>query len=230
MQTFSKFISQINKINVVDRIQLMQSKSKGKKVLHIGCTGGPVTEAADDEWVKAIKNTVHYKIMQNSKELVGIDVNPLRLNKMSQFLPNGKYYVVDITTIIDQSVKNEIFDFILFPEVIEHIHDMTLTFENIKHMMNFKTQVLISTPNAFSLGNLIRTCFGKETNHPEHVALYSLITLENLLHRFGFKVVEVYYARSSKYCKNKIISLLKMAILKVFPQLNSGIIYVVEKS
>ena len=70
--------------------------------------------------------------------------------------------------------------------------------------------------------------FGIEKNHPEHVAYYSFLILENLLNRFDLSIKECYYTKSSTVNTNIISKYAKIMLLKILPQLNSGIMVVLK--
>ncbi len=157
-------------------------------------------------------------------------MNNFTLNTPKYCPKNGVHHIltIDITKKLQENFIKNKYDIILFPEIIEHIHDMTTTFNNIKCLMKPNSELIISTPNAFALGNIFRMLFGIEKNHPEHLSYYSFLTLENLLNRFGFIVKDFYYSKSSIIDKNIFVKLVQSLLLKIFPQLNSGVILVLR--
>ncbi|HQF37156.1 MAG TPA: hypothetical protein PLL26_05980 [Candidatus Dojkabacteria bacterium] len=91
MKAFSRTIKGLRKFPAVNRVEFMEKKARGRSVLHIGCTGGPITEAADEVWISEIKNTVHYKLTRAAKTITGIDINSERLEKMSKYIDDSEF-------------------------------------------------------------------------------------------------------------------------------------------
>lgn len=59
--------------------------------------------------------------------------------------------------------------------------------------MDQHTELLLTTPNAFSLKGLICTLLGREKVHPEHVCYFSCRTIQELLRRHGLASSQISY-------------------------------------
>src|SRR5690606_3288067 len=51
-------------------------------------------------------------------------------------------------------------------------------------------ELVVTTPNASGLLNTVAALAGRGANHPDHVAMFSWRTLQNLLARHGWEVVD----------------------------------------
>jgi hypothetical protein len=64
--------------------------------------------------------SLHYELGKAAESLTGIDVNPVAIEIMRSAVP-GRYIVVDIMNAsLPDHVENELFEVIIFSDVIEH--------------------------------------------------------------------------------------------------------------
>lgn len=171
---------------LVDRFEFLIAACKGKKVLHLGCTGYPFTE-------EVIKNDMllHFELEKHAREIYGFDFDREGLEAMRQHGTKNLYFA-DLENLLDVDL-NETFDVIIAGEMIEHLSNPGLFLRGIKRFMNPETNLVITTINAYCGMRMIvyglRGQGGKnEPVHPDHVAYYSYNTLKVLLEREKLKI------------------------------------------
>src|SRR5207248_5301240 len=81
-----------------------------------------------------------------------------------------------------------IFQVIIFGDLIEHLSCPGLALDGIRRFMSSASELIISTPNAFSLPANIRFSLGRHREGAEHVAAYSKFTLSTVLARHGLEL------------------------------------------
>ena len=190
-------ISQKGKVKC--RMQFLKEKLQGKKVIHLGCVSH---KSLIDI---AIKNNIwaHEIISNNASKCIGIDIDEEGVELLKTNYGINNVYFSDI---IDQPFKpiyEETWDYIVLGELIEHIGNPAYFLKSIlnKYKKNIKN-IIITTPNAFSIMNFINSFLGVErinSDHRYHFTPYTLwkvcndanlelLEMEMLEHhRFGFR-------------------------------------------
>jgi 2-polyprenyl-3-methyl-5-hydroxy-6-metoxy-1,4-benzoquinol methylase len=170
---------------VSDRFDYLAKIVKGKRVVHIGCTDYPFT--IEKYEANAL---LHQEIMENASDVLGVDLDEDGINFLKRNNPDWKLISLDLT----QKNNCELFkgyDLVLFPEVIEHLSNPGGILDSIVSNMDSGSELVITTPNAFSWRAFLRALFGKETLHKDHLAIYSFSTIRQLLGFHGLEVVDV---------------------------------------
>ncbi len=174
------------KIEKVDRTKYLLEKCRGKKVLHLGCTNYPYTENSLKD-----NSLLHIKIASESSELFGFDFD----QKGIDILESKGYqnlFQADLEHLENVNL-DETFDVIIAGEMIEHLSNPGLFLRGIQRFMNPKTQLVITTINAYcAMRNTIYALRGRggesEPVHPDHVAYYSYSTLSLVIKRENLAV------------------------------------------
>lgn len=174
---------QPKKIKVVDRDDYLISRCTGKKVLHLGCTDSPVYE----EQFQAGR-LLHPKLLNVADDILGLDVDGEAV-KWLEAKCGGRYIVGDLedsNAIIYQESSQ--YDVFLLPDVIEHVGNAQNVVNNINLWAKSRTELIVTTPNAYSAKGFLRAILRSEVIHPDHVSFHSFYTLSNLLLRCGWTV------------------------------------------
>jgi SAM-dependent methyltransferase len=179
------------KFELVQRVRFIKEKCLGKKVLHLGCTNYPYTK-------EAIENNMllHFELGKQTKELYGFDFDQAGLDILAGAGAKNLYRA-DLQKL-DEVPLDETFEVIIAGEIIEHLSNPGLFLQGIKRFMNEKSELVITTVNAYcAMRYFIYALRGKggenEPVHPDHVAYYSYKTLKLLLEREDFYVKEFYF-------------------------------------
>lgn len=162
-----KQIHEIPKAPVVDRVNYILEKVKGKKVLEFGASG-PLHEA-----VKKVVSAYLGVDREDSDMVKGFDLDDVSESELP---------------IVDGDPP----DLILCGEVLEHLSNPGFFLQRLKKQYP-NVPVLITVPNAMSYGSLKYVTSGIENVNIDHVSWYSWRTLKTLLSRFGYEIREFYW-------------------------------------
>ncbi len=171
---------------LVQRIDFLRDISRGKTVLHLGCTNFPYTQESIDN-----KMLLHHGLEAVAGDLWGIDADQEGIDTL---LAAGSKQIVrgDLEDLSNVSIDRE-FDVIIAGEMIEHLNNPGVFLEGVKRFMSPQTQLVITTVNAYCAMRFLLYGFrGKggvqEPVHPDHVAYYSYSTLKLLIERHGMRL------------------------------------------
>jgi len=185
-----------NKKNPDPRIFQTLRMLEGKEILDVGCSDGSILMLAD----------------QNLK-IHGIDVleSSIEIAKEFYSAPNLTYEVRDL---LKQPFSENSFDCVTFLETIEHVENPALYLREFYRILRPGGFVIISTPNATSLKNLLYALSYRRRKKREGIAMeisvepkntgtqiehiynWDFPTLVRLLDRCGFEYVDHAYARA----------------------------------
>jgi len=162
------------------RINLMKDIIINKNVLDIGCI--------QHNWkLYRKKDWLHNQLKEYAKQLKGIDY----LKKDVEILQK-KGFNIDYANAESFNL-NEKFDVIVAGELIEHLFNVGSFLDSVKKHMHFKSELILTTPNVFTLGNILRitkNLFGiAMKDNQEHTHWYDKQTLLNTLKRKGFEII-----------------------------------------
>jgi 2-polyprenyl-3-methyl-5-hydroxy-6-metoxy-1,4-benzoquinol methylase len=186
----------MNKL-IYDRKESIANCCKGKVVLDLGCTQHRMMgkEAKEKDWL-------HFKIKQAAQKVIGLDIlkdEVERLNKVGYSIMCGNVENIDkIHFPINQ------FDVIVCGELIEHLSNPGLFLKNVKKIMDYKTLLIITTPNVYSrqrIKLMLNKKYEREWLNKEHKCWYSFETLKQLLISYDYKEVSWGYYSSSSIIK-----------------------------
>lgn len=165
----------------VDRLDFISSCVSGKRVLDLGA----YDETALDN--KDKKYWLHGRIAETAEYVIGID-NSDRLPN-NGVVTSEKSKIVKISIFdIHKIIEPYDIDILVAGELIEHLPDTLSFLSYIKSFDEFKNKkIILTTPNASCLSNLILGMFGMENNDVNHLQIYSLKTLNTLFTRAGFQ-------------------------------------------
>lgn len=158
----------------------------GKSVLDIGCWTGQIETLA----VKLVKN------------IIGIDPNTQAINQARKLVPQAQFKVANALSL---PFKKNLFDTVLFFEVIEHLPDNSESralFE-INRVLKTNGYLIMSTPN----NNWLSIVFD-----PAYFLIghrhYSITQLREILHNNGFRIVKINITGSILFLLKSILELL----------------------
>ena len=120
--------------------------------------------------------------------LTGVDYNPLRVARAKQAAPGARVLVGDLTAL----APGEVFDVILFSQVIEHVVDDVGLLRSLRRFVDPKGCLILGTPNEGSprhqrtiqeLGSSFKT---------DHVHFYTESEITGKIGDAGFTIDRVY--------------------------------------
>jgi hypothetical protein len=216
----------------VDRIDFIRNLCSKKTVIDLGC----FDESAKFKF--GTKYWLHREISLVSEEVAGIDNTENLPVSGKRFFENEYMYKGDVNNFSDFVNKNKKYDIMVAGELIEHLPDTIQFLKKVKN--DFKGEYLIiTTPNATSLSNILLGMIRKESCNKDHYQIYSYKTLNTILSKSGFDewVIFPYYVRFTEMilCSKGINRILIRMFEKtvnlfefIFPMLSGGLIVKVK--
>jgi SAM-dependent methyltransferase len=158
--------------------------------LHLGFVGE--TDGSLEKKLQAFGDgqILHAHLTRAASEVVGLDRDERAVQAIRSKFGESALLVADVEHL-EQLPLNATFDVILFGDLIEHLSCPGRALEGIRRFMASGGELIISTPNAFSLLANIRFTLGRFREGLEHVAAYSQFTLPVLLERHQFRLTEL---------------------------------------
>ena len=172
------FMHILPRLRVVERQDYLLTKCAGKRVLHLG---------AVDSYKGQICG-LHRQLMRVTDGLVGIDIDRDGIEQAKAAGIHNIQYG-DLEKLEELDIEDE-FDVIAAGGVIEHLSNPGVFLEGIKRFFGSQTEMILTTPNAFSLHRFFLSLGRLEYVHPDHVCYYSYTTLRHLLESHGFVITE----------------------------------------
>jgi len=178
-------------IELVQRVDIIKSVSKGKKVLHLGCTNYPYTQLAIDG-----DALLHNQLESVAAELFGFDYDQEGIDMLAAH-GSKNLYRADLEKLDEVDLDTK-FDVIIAGEIIEHLNNPGLFLNGIQRFMDAESELIITTINAYSALRFTTYALrGKggtnEPVHPDHVYYFSYRTLKLLVERAGLTVKDFYF-------------------------------------
>lgn len=158
--------------------KIIKWAGSNNKILDIGCGAGFIGE----------------KLRKNKNKVYGIDTSPKCLKKASE-----KGITCKQCDIEDEKIPfKEKFDVVIAAEIIEHVIDTDSFLQKIKTSLKPDGKLIITTPNAASLGRRILLLLGKNPileyraggDNAGHLRYFTKHTLKQLLKENGYKIIK----------------------------------------
>lgn len=215
------------KIKIVeDRWEFIEKYVRDKVVLDVGCAELVATTNDHDKK----ERWIFEKIRRVAKEVVGLDTNREQVTELQKL-----GYKVVLGDVEGSSLRRT-FDVIFAGELIEHLSNPGLFFENMGRHLNKKGLLIITTPNRFYFLNFLRAFISNKIpqytkNIASHVFYFDVNSLQALAERHNFQSVDFsyYWTFGKSYDSFKRRIILKI-IAKLRPQFTRGIIMVFKRN
>ncbi|WP_035588029.1 class I SAM-dependent methyltransferase [Hippea jasoniae] len=205
--------------DLIFRNNYLLNISKGKKILHIGFVDHlPLIDKkiATDNWL-------HNKLIKVSKKCIGVDINKEGVEYLQKKYKIKNIFALDILNDeFPSEIVNEQFDYLLLPDVIEHIGNPVLFLSKLKKRFPNVNRFIITTPNAFCLDNIKFALKSKECINTDHRFWFTPYTLSKILIDSGYELDNILFAEhASRLSRRRII---KNILIKKYPMLRDTII------
>jgi len=215
----------IPKLAYVSREKYLLDMARGKKSLHLGCVG-------DRKLLKG-EMPFHEKLACVCEDLWGIDINKTGLELLKKFprTKGGKLFHGDITKL-EEVFPTEKFELIIAADVIEHLVNPAQMLHSAKSVLSKDGILVITTPNALGLLNVLRAGLKKEAVNPEHTMWFSFSTFDKMARECGWVIKKFLtgYDHEPGEITNKIKYMVGKQFFKVFPQWGGTLIAALELS
>lgn len=165
-------------------VEEIGKRIKDTKVLDIGCLA-----TYEKNELKR-----HKKYKQYTNKIIGIDIKDSIHDYIRDGHDNLLYSDITKSEHVDEIIENfGRFDQIVATDIIEHIDNHRDFLRNCYRLLRPNGLVHITTPN-------MRSIFwnNKFDINRDHVCWFDIITLETLLNRYDFSVVNYFYSNKKK--------------------------------
>jgi len=170
---------------VADRTTWLAGFVEGKRVAHVG-----FADVGCERSNQALGRWVHAAIAESAGEAIGLDIDATAVAAA-----NARGYAAYAVDCTDPNAVQEAclgtFDCVIYGEVIEHVENTAGLFAGAELLLSPGGSIVITTPNARRLADVVLALAGREVIHPDHVALHSARTLVSVLGRHGWFVAEL---------------------------------------
>ena len=173
----------------VDRHEALVEAARGRRVVHVGFVDElAATKLAQGVWL-------HARLADVASALVGLDADEDGVAWARS--ENLEAHVVDAQSAEAVAALGlEPADLVVAGELIEHLDAPGPFLRAMRMLTRPDGRLVLTTPNAYRLLNLLAPLSGAELVHPDHTAWHSPQTLRTLLERNGWTVDEVAYYRN----------------------------------
>ena len=199
------------KENTLYRDDYLLKLVQDKKILHVGFVDHlPLV----DEKIKQ-KTWLHNKLIEASTTCFGVDINKEGIDYIVNNHDVEHLYALDITKDpIPSEIANTQFDYILIPDVIEHIGNPVAFLEALHERFEHNAKsIILTTPNAFRWNNFLNTFKNIEVINTDHRFWFTPYTLSKIVTDSGFSIRKLGYYEHGKLSKRQV---LKKIILKKY--------------
>lgn len=206
----------------VSRDDAILALASGHSVLHIGCVG--FTDLAAEERVRLAPRTLHWKLSRVAAT-IGVDYSRSVIDDYRRLGIFDNVVWGDAQQLDDVPLDTT-FEIVVAADIIEHLSCPGAMLDGLKRFCTSATQVIITTPHAFSLLNYLRFLLGRFKEGNEHVMTFNIFNMRNLLTRHGYEIdlLDTCY-QSAAESKGWLFHLGKM-LFRAFPRLG-GTLFVV---
>lgn len=214
----------------VNRLEYVSQLCKNRRVLDIGCY--------DETAVKAKADTrywLHGLIAKEAKSVIGIDSSNLITGEIKTS-DNSLILRLDLFDLDRHFMRKYPIDIIVAGELIEHIENVQTFIMKVKELYPGR-KLILTTPNSTSITNVLLGLINRESNHKDHLHVFSFKTLNTVCLRGGIKSFNIkpYYVSygemllECKGVKKIVVKIFEKVINSfeyLFPILSGG--YIVE--
>jgi SAM-dependent methyltransferase len=161
------------------RSQFVVERCRGKVVLDLGCRDETaLVKCGTPQWL-------HGEISKVAKEVVGVDLSADIPPEGMPTGPSSRVLQGDVNQL-ESVVRDRTFDVVVAGELLEHLADPLSFLMQLRRLYPGR-ELVLTTPNATALSNVLLALGGRESNHHDHVAVFSFKTLNTLCLRAGFQ-------------------------------------------
>lgn len=165
----------------VDRLRYIESHAAGRRVLDLGCLDATAqSKRGTGLWL-------HERIGRVAASLTGLDnspsIPPEGLDTPFSTIVRGDVMAIDPKVCGDPEV-------IVAGELLEHVPDPLAFVCGLRRRFPGRTLVL-TTPNATGVTNVLLGIVRRESTHPDHLFAFSFTTLTRVMERAGVEDAQI---------------------------------------
>jgi 2-polyprenyl-3-methyl-5-hydroxy-6-metoxy-1,4-benzoquinol methylase len=160
-----------------DRFDVVSPLITGKSVLDVGCA----SRYGKPDWI-------HGLLREQVPELVGIDLNEGAIRELQ-----AQDFNVRLADAQNFDLGRT-FETVFAGELIEHLGNVEGFLASARRHLEPGGHLVLTTPNAFYVGNFVYRWGGHGQVHPEHTCWFCEDTLRAVIARADFARVEISFA------------------------------------
>jgi 2-polyprenyl-3-methyl-5-hydroxy-6-metoxy-1,4-benzoquinol methylase len=169
--------------NVIEKNALITDLCRNKYVLDLGCIDHSASSA-----IELGQYWLHKQIKDVAKKVIGVDI----LVNDALVLNNIGYEI--ISADVENFNLNMTFDVIVAGDLIEHLSNIGIFFENIKKHMSNNSILIISTPNPFNIEQTMAAIFQNRVFvNEQHTVWLSPHNLWEITSRFNLQIIDFHW-------------------------------------
>lgn len=167
----------------VERVEHLVAMARGRRVVHVG-----FVDAGCQDANRRSGTWLHEHLDRVSSSLVGIDLDEGGVVRARS--AGYDAVAVDCTDPVALAAAGVTpGQLVIAGEVIEHLDAPGHFLEGMHALVAPHGQLVVTTPNAYGLLNVMASVLHREINHPDHVCMFTWRTLTNLAARHGWEPV-----------------------------------------
>lgn len=173
----------------VDRLDALVDAARGKRVVHVGFVDELLErKRAEGVWL-------HERLASVASALVGLDSSPEGIARARE-LGHEAHAVDAQSPEAVAALGLAPADVVVAGEIVEHLDAPGPFLRAMRELVGPDGVLVVTTPNAYRLLNVLAPLTGAELVHPDHAAWHSPRTLRTLLERNGWRVERIAYYRA----------------------------------
>lgn len=159
------------------------------KIIHVGCVDH--LEIIESK-IKA-GTWLHRILMGSTSRCLGIDINSKGISYLQEHYQISDLYCGDLVTERIEAIDNDQWDFLLLPEVLEHISNPVSFLTSIREKYSACIKkIIITVPNVFAYPEYKMASKNIELINTDHRFWYSPYTLLKVINDAGYIIDGLY--------------------------------------
>jgi SAM-dependent methyltransferase len=174
-------------------VDWLESLVAAKQITHLGFLD---VDRVEDK--TASRTWLHERLARRAKGIVGIDLDPAGVEVAREL--GYEAYACDLEDLqAVASLRLTPAELVVAGELIEHLGCPGRFLEAVKPLVAQGGRLVLTTPNATSLTNVLVALSRREWSSPYHVAMYSWRTIATLFERHDWRLQELlFYYRGKR--------------------------------
>ena len=185
------------------RSDFLKELVREKEVIHVGFIDHDIEtiqkKITKGKWLHSILDI-------SAKRCFGIDILEDEINYIKNDLGFRDVSVGDITNSIPEVISGLKWDYLMIPEVLEHIDNPVSFLEGIKKVWESNVKkIIITVPNAFTPNNFRSAKRKFEHINTDHRYWFTPYTISKIIYQAGLKVDKIVMCHHGRIKKRSFI-------------------------
>lgn len=213
-------------MKLLDRNQSIINLCTGKEVLHLGCIG--YTDLPKDTRLSLLSKTLHAQIHKAASKQIGLDYSKDVIKEVKDVEGFETVFYANAEKL-DELEMNQKFDIIVVGDLIEHLSNPGLMLDGLTRFCHSKTDIILTTPNAFGIASILKYSVNRFREGREHVMSFNRLNLVNLIERHGYQIEQIDTC-FQEHAKTKTFFPVLRFLLSLFPKFGGTLFVILKKT